>query len=442
MKLAAIAALGALLGMIGSAPGAAGATPDRFPVTAATSVAGLRVLSQADGDAPLTGVAIFVSAGLERQTQATNGAAAMTAECVLRTPVALAGAPAPLPLRDAIAAAGGSLTYAVDDSTVHYYVESRPERMPELLGLVGKALAAPDFSAVVVADARKHLQQRVADAEKNPLRVGVQMVKESFLEAGLAYPDYGTAASLAVLGPSALRDFYAHTYVRGGVSVSIVGRVTPDVTSAAGSLAQGLPAGTMSALTTKARAIPAGGTRIIAQRDMGRPFIVVGFGAPAPGERDFGSMLIVESLLSEAFERSSATTLALGERSVGALYLFDSTPASLIVYVNGGTGVDPSVALREVMLVAKSLAAKPLGADALKKFKESAAGSFVTNATSLSDRAYLVGALGSTGLGDQSVNGALDAIDRATSADVQRAAKTYLQKYIVALVVPRQSQSN
>jgi predicted Zn-dependent peptidase len=434
-------ALAALAALLGAAPVPAAAPLDRFPATAVTSQAGLRVVTQDVGDAALTGVAVFVAAGLERQTRATNGAAALTAECVIRTPVAASGG-GQLPLRDAIEALGGSITYSVDDATVHYYVESAPARMPQLLGLLAKALAAPDFSSATVAAARTQLTQRVTESEKNPLRVGVQMVKESYLEAGLAYPDYGTASSLAALGPTALRGFYARTYRRGGVTASIVGKVTPDVTAAIGALAQALPAGSPDPLSAKARPIPEQGTRIIAQRDMGRPFVVVGFGAPSPGTADFGAMLIVEALLSDSFERSSATTLSLGERSVGALYLFDETPASLIVYVNGGTGVDPSSAIREVLLAAKTLAGKPLAADALARFKATAAGAFVTNATTLSDRAYLIGTLAAGGLADRSANGALDAIEHTTSADVQRAAKAYLQRYIVALVLPRSTQQS
>jgi len=122
--------------------------------------------------------------------------------------------------------------------------------------------------------------------------------------------------------------------------------------------------------------------------------------------------------------------------------LYDSSPASLVVYVNGGTGVDPSVALREIILVAKSLASKPLGNTTLQRFKATAEGEFVTSTTSLADRSYLIGTLAASGLGDRSVNGALDAIEHATSADVQRAAKKYLQRYIVAIVAPRPGRSD
>jgi predicted Zn-dependent peptidase len=417
----------------------ASAAAPRYPVASSATVAGLRIVSETDGDALLSGVQIFVSAGLARQTTATNGAAALTAECVMRTPAEMAGTS--VPLRDAVAGSGGGITYTVDESSVHYYLEARPERMLMMLGMLAKALAQPDFSATAVAAARSALVQRVTESEKNPLRVGVQMFKESFLQAGTAFPEYGTAASLSVLGPSSLREFYSRTYRRGALSASAAGLVTPEVTAAIGALAQALPEGSVPPIVAHARSLSANPAHIVTQRDVGRPFVVVGFGAPAPGSRDFGAMLLLEALLSNTFERGSSTTIALGQRSVGAFYLYDSAPASLVVFVNGGTGVDPSLALRDVVLIAKSLAEKPMGADALRRFKAAAEGAFVTNATSLSDRSFLLGMLSAQGLGDRSINGALEAIEGTTSADVQRTAKTYLQRYVVALVLPRQSQS-
>jgi predicted Zn-dependent peptidase len=84
---------------------------------------------------------------------------------------------------------------------------------------------------------------------------------------------------------------------------------------------------------------------------------------------------------------------------------------------------------------------KPLGADALKRFKAAAEGQFLTDSVNLSDRSYLLGTLSAQGLGPDSINGALAALENTTPLDVQRVAKKYLQRYIVALVLPRQNQS-
>jgi len=429
-KIAAAAALATLVGA-----GAAGASPLRYPATVTQATGGMRVSTQADPDALLTGVQIFVEAGLERQTAATNGAAALTAECVARTPVAVAGASQPL--RDAIASLGGSLDYTIEDDNVHYYIEARPDRMPQVLALFGTALAHPDFSAATLPAARAEIVRHAGDGEHNPLHVGVQMFKESFLEQGSAYPEYGTAGSVSQMQPEAVRSFHDRTYRRGAVWASVAGRSTPAIDAALGSVARDLPDGTLPALDVKARPIPATAPRIVAQRDIARPFVVLGFAAPAPGSKDFGAMLILQSMMQTAFQASSATTVLPNDRAIGTFYMFDSVPSSLVVYVNGGTGVDPSLALRAIILLSKAMSDKPLGADSLRRFQTQAEGAFVTDTTTLADRSYVVGSLAAGALADRSINGAVEAIESATGADVQRVAKTYLQRYIVAFVLPR-----
>jgi predicted Zn-dependent peptidase len=170
--------------------------------------------------------------------------------------------------------------------------------------------------------------------------------------------------------------------------------------------------------------------------------VVLGFAAPAPKDTDFGAMLVLETLLSSAFERTSATTLNLAEKPVGALYLYETTPASLVVYVNGSSGLDPTGGLREIGLVAKSLATKRIAPDELRKLKAKTIGAFVTGVTTLADRSYLIGLFAADGIPNGSLDRALDAIDGTTAADIERAAKRYLQKYVVAIVLPRDNPTS
>ncbi|MBC5810909.1 MAG: hypothetical protein GIW95_08695 [Candidatus Eremiobacteraeota bacterium] len=156
--------------------------------------------------------------------------------------------------------------------------------------------------------------------------------------------------------------------------------------------------------------------------------------------RDFGAMLVLQALLTDTFERVSTTTLSLGERSIGAIYLYDGLPAGLAVYVNGNR-VDPALAIKELLVVSKTLADRPLNDATLRRFKSAAQGTFVTDATAYADRAYYLGTFGAYGLGADPLNAALASLDNATASDVQRVAKRYLQRFVVALVVPRQTST-
>ncbi len=414
--------------------------PPRYPQAFATDLGVTKLIGETDSDAPVSGVQIFVAAGLDREAANNNGVASLVAESILRTPVSATGKAADaLPVRDLIEASGGSITYTVDGRSVHYYLEGRSENLATLVALFGKAVAAPDFSPATLAEARKSLLARVGEFEGNALSVGIQMFRRSYYATGAGAPAMGTSATLAALSSADVAAFYRANYKRAAISSSAVGRLAPQLGDALKALALGLPDGPVSAVSERARTIPGQAPRIIAHRDVSAPWVIVGFAAPAPNSRDFGAMLVLESLLSDAFERSSATTLGFIEKSVGAFYLYDSTPASLVVYVNG-TQVDPTIALRELLVVSRSLSLKPLGAAALRHFKTAAEGQFLTDSVDLSDRAYLLGTFASQGLGSDSINAALQALESTTPADVQRVAKTYLQRYIVALVLPRQTE--
>jgi predicted Zn-dependent peptidase len=429
-RLACVAPLG-LAGVLAFS-GAAPAAGPRYPQAFATDLGTTRLLAESDSDAPVGGVQIFVAAGLDRQPLNRAGVSALVAECLEATPVD------GVPLRDAIAARGGSITYTVDGRSVHYYIESSPSHLPEAVALFGRALAAPDFSSATIAIARGNLAQRIDQLQSNALAVAIQMFRQSYYAGGSSMPALGMSTTIAQLGSADLRAFYTATYVRSAVSASAVGSLSPKLGSALATLANGLPSGPVSAADERAKDIPAEAPRIVAHRDVAAPWIVVGYAAPAPGSPDFGAMLVLQSLLAGAFDRSSTTTLGFVEKSVGAFYLYDSSPASLVVYVNGSE-TDPTLALRELLLVSHSLALKPLGADALKHFKSAAEGQFLTDSVNLSDRSYLLGTLSSQGLGTDSINAALAALEGTTPADVQRVAKKYLQRYIVALVLPRPS---
>ena len=431
---AAALALAGLLGLSAAAPPAGPVA--RFPKAFATDLGVTQLASEVDTDAALGGVQIFMAAGLDREPANANGVASLVAESLLRTPVALGKGGATLPLRDAIAASGGSVAFTVDGRSVHFYVEARAAKLPAAIGLFGEALAAPDFSPPTIAAARASLSDRISETEGSALTVGIGMFRRSFYTTGAGNPALGNASTLAELGGKDARDFFAANYKRGGMTASAVGALAPDLNDALRNLAKALPEGAVAPVLSKTKAIPAQAPRIVAHRDIGAPWIVVGFAAPAPGSKDFGAMLVLEKLLADAFERNSATTLGFIEKSVGAFYLYDSTPASLVVYVNGTQG-DPSVSLRELLVVSKSLSVKPLAAEPLRHFKTAAEGQFLTDSASLSDRSYLLGTFASQGLGPDAINGAVDALERTTAADVQRVAKSYLQRYIVALVLPR-----
>jgi predicted Zn-dependent peptidase len=167
--------IAALLAALVAAPSAALAAGAAVPAPTMESSGGTTIVRQLDANASLVGVEVIVRAGLDRQTMKQNGLAAFTAQTILRTPV---GSP-PAPLQDAIAARGGSVRFTVDPGDVRFYVEALASDASTVLDLFRSALAAPDFSPVVVHDARVTLTQAIDENQQIALQVGLDMLSRA-----------------------------------------------------------------------------------------------------------------------------------------------------------------------------------------------------------------------------------------------------------------------
>jgi predicted Zn-dependent peptidase len=404
--------------------------------TTALEVGAAKLYLQSDDTAMLAGLELFVGAGLDRESAQQNGLAALAAQTILETPVN------GKPLSDAIEVHGGSLTSAVGPQYARFYLEAPTASIAAMAALFSRALASPAITPATLTAARAAVTKRIADDENNPVAVGMAMLRQSYYDGGAGLPTNGTTATLANFVEADLKAFIAAHYRRGGAIVTAVGHVTAPVAAAGRSLVSALPDGTDESVVTAAHAFATTPKRIVAQRDIGVPYVMLGFAAPSIGDKDFGPMLVLRSLFSDVFDRQSATTLPAYARTVGVIYNFDTKPASLAVYINGQQ-VDPTAGLGSVDEVLKDVANKALTPALLKRYKSIAHGEWQTESVSLADRAWSISNFVEQGADPDYAQTALDAIDATTAPDVLRVAQTYLRKFTVALIVPRgKSQIN
>jgi predicted Zn-dependent peptidase len=404
--------------------------------TTALEVGAAKLYLQSDDTAMLAGLELFVSAGLDHESDQQNGLAALAAQTILESPVN------GTTLDDAIAARGGSVTCAVGPQYARFYLEAPPRSIGALAALLSRALASPVITPATLAAARAAVTKRIADDENNPVAVGMAMLRQSYYDGGAGLPTNGTTATLANFVEADVKSFIGANYRRGGAIVTAVGHITAPVAAAGRTLVSALPDGTGDAVVTTSRAFAATPKRIVAQRDIGVPYVMLGFAAPSIGDKDFGPMLVLRSLFSDVFDRQSATTLPAYARTVGVIYNYDTKPASLAVYINGQQ-VEPTAGLGSVDEVLKDVAGKTLTPALLKRYKSIAHGEWQTESVSLADRAWSISNFVEQGADPDYAQTALAAIDAATASDVLRVAQTYLRKFTVALIVPRgKSQIN
>jgi zinc protease len=419
------AALGAAVALLAAPAATLAASP------ATIDLGGVTGYVRPDPGATLVTLELFVRAGLDRQTAAQNGLAALTAEALLHAPVD------GVPLIDAVEARGGSLSYAVSGQYVRFALEAQPATVAALAPLVARVLAAPSFDGTILTAARGALGDRISDADTDPRLVGLQMLRASYYRSGAGMPPLGTPSGLAGLGPSDVRAFYARWYLRGDALVTAVGNTGDGTERAARAIAASLPAGTAPQPALATRPFAAQPKRIVTRRDVHANYVVLGFGAPALGDRDFAAALVMRALLGDIFEVPSATTVPALFRPSGTIYGYDVAPAQFVFWLNGRL-VDPGVGLAAIDAVLKNAAAKPLGAAVLARYKESARGAWLLENLSLDERAWSIGNAVSHGLAADASDAVAPAIGRVTAADLQRVAKRYFQRFDVALVLPRQ----
>jgi len=396
----------------------------------AVDLGSTKFYAQSDAGAQLVGIELVVSAGTVRQTALQNGLAALAAQTLLFTQIDGTR------LSDRVAAAGGSIDYAVDPGVVRFALEVLPSALPAVSADLARAIAAPDTSAATVAAAREALGARIDDDEGNPVTVGVEMLRNSYYRGSAGAPSYGTRASLAELESGDVAAFIAAHYLRDDAFATATGRVDDAATAAVNAVLSAFPAGSEAPPVLAAQAFGPEPKHLVTQRAIGVPFALVGFAAPAMSDPDFGAMLVLRSLLDDIAARQSATTLAPFQRGIDVVYTYDVKPATFTVAINGSQ-LDPTTGLTVLQAIVKTAGTKPLAADVIKRYKETASGEWALEALSLTDRAWLIGAAVNQGAAPDLAQGVTAAIDRVTPADVQRLAKVYLQHYTVALVLPR-----
>ena len=406
---------------------------------AVSRAGGATVIEQQDASAPLVHIEFLVRAGLDRQTLAQNGLAALTAQAILRTPVD------GTPLEDAIAAHGGSIKPGVEQSDVRFAIESLPADAPAVVAMVQRAFTSPAFDPAAVNSARESLMKRIANNQQQALQVGLDMLNGlSAPSANVGLPALGMPASLAQFGPQDVRGFFSKYYHQGGAYVSAVGRTDALASGALASLAQVLPAGDTTAVSIKLPKLEGTSRELIAHRDIQAPWLVAQYAAPPIDSKDFGAMLVLSAFLQRTLadiaEVPGVVSPTFASHAVGALYQYDRAPANLTLYVNGSIG-NPNRAFATALSIASILAATKLQGS-IDEFKAMAAGDFVNDATSLESRAWLAVLFAQNGSSPDYLNRTLTAIQGTSAADLQRVARTYMGNPAIALVLPREKTSN
>lgn len=396
------------------------------------------VVQQSDVTADLAGTEVLLQAGLDRQSPKQNGLAALVAQCIMRTPVD------GLPLEDAVDANGGSISYAIEPRDVRFYLEGLSGTYPALLNLLRTALAKPDFGVETLTSARNALIQKIDQNQHVALNVGIDMLNHAFYEDSEAgMPPYGVPATLTSFTTADAQAFYNAHYRRDEAIVSSVGNAQSVDKDAYAALVSGLPSGTSTPVRVPMPKLASNSRQLIARRDVPVPWLIAQYRAPDLRSKDFGAMLILtafmERTLADVSEVPAIATHSAASRGVGAYYNFDTQPANVIIYVDGGLG-DPTRTFATALTVVNILGQAKMTGD-LGEMKSFAAGRFLEDTATLQDRAWLAAVFATRGMRGDYLTQAIKAMNSTTATDLQRVAQQYLSVPTIALVLPRAQAS-
>jgi predicted Zn-dependent peptidase len=304
------------------------------------------------------------------------------------------------------------------------------------------ALAHPDFSAPALARARAALGTRIARTQQSPLTVGLQMLNRTFYtDSNAGMPPLGLPQTLAGFVTSDAQAFYAAHYLRGGAVVSSAGKLSGVAPGSLENVIAALGTGSSSPVKISLKQLPSNTRQLIARRDIPVPWLVAQYKAPDLQSRDFGPMLVLTSFLERTLaDVAGVPTLstATSGGGVGATYNFDTQPANVVVYVDGGG--NPTQVFATALTIVNVLGHAKLAGD-LTDMKTFAIGRFLDQSVTLRDRAWLAGAFVGQHLGPDYTAQTIAAIQKTTAADLQRVAVRYLGFPNIALVLPRDQQS-
>lgn len=396
------------------------------------------IVQQPDAAADLIGTEVLIQAGLDRQTSKENGLAALVAESILQTPVE------GMPLKDAVTANGGDVSYTIDPRDVRFYVEGLTGSYARVLDFFRQALSKPDFSAQTLDAARAALNARIGEEQHVALNVGLQMLNRSFYSNSSAgMPPNGLPETLAGFDSSDAARFYSAHYRGGDAIVSVVGNAAALSNDRYAALIAALKPGNSLPPAAPSASLPSGNHQIIARRDVPVPWLVAQYPAPELRSKDFGAMLVltafIQRTLSDVSGVPALATETPAQRGVGAFYNFDTYPANVVFYVDGGLG-DPTRTFATALTVVNVLGHAKLTGD-LQEMKSFAAGRFLEDTATLEDRAWLGAVFASARVPGDYRTAVVKAINGTTDADLQRVAAKYLGIPTIALVLPRAVQA-
>ncbi len=251
-------------------------------------------------DTGLVSVQVWVNAGSRQETQAESGAAHLVEALALRASKnyprafgALNGGVA-----DAIAVLGGDTNSLTSRDSTFYAVTVNAAFLPQALRALGDAVLYPVLSDSAIEEAKISVLTAQQLREADPLSAAADLAyRAAFAKHPYAKAAGGSVINIETMPSQRVREFYARQYVGRNLSVIVTGDVRAEqahlmIANNFGAA----PKATKAAPTIAPEPVNGAEKQIVRQRAINRTALALAF--PSPGIKNVDDVIAIDVLLA------------------------------------------------------------------------------------------------------------------------------------------------
>jgi len=415
---------------------AAAASADDARVTRTTLPSGLRVLVRENPAAGVVAVSLLVRAGSRFETPENAGITnflhrVMARGTARRSAVELATAAEEL---------GGSVEASGDVEYAEIRGTALARHWEPLLALVAEVALQPSVPAEAIQTERRLILSQIQTRADTPFPHALDtLLSALYVGHPYALPATGLRASVEKLSREDLLAHYRGIYQPNRMVLAVSGQVSPGrVVSAAGKLFVGVSSGGAAAPGPAPAVTPPGGRRVL-ERPAQQAQILVGFAGPSVTDADYAAVKVLGAVLGGGM--SARFFVELRDKrglaySLGTINPSRAGPSFIVGYL--GTAPASAEAAEAGMLrELERIRGEPPTAEELARAKAYLQGTLAMDRRTNARQSWYLAFFELIGAGHDFPDRYARLLDSVTAADVQAAARRYLERPTIVVLRPR-----
>ena len=397
---------------------------------------GLRLIVESDEATDIVAIDLLLDISAEDEPARQAGIRALTQRLLMRGTTNESGES----MARRLAAVGGVADASAGLDYVEIYAVVPSDGFEVALELLADAVRNPAFSPEAV-DRQKVAAVEAADAFcQDPFQETYLAFREGFYRSHpYARPTFGEPASLDSITRQDIVAFHAAYYLPGKAVLAICGGVDQVRARRAVRSLLGNWGGGEAPPRPEATVAPLASSELVARElPTNLAYMVLGFPAPLADAPHYYAMQLIDGLLTGG-SRARLPRALRDQRSlayhVSSFYPTLREPSHLAIY----TATDRQhldLAKAAVLDVLTDLRQEPVPEEELARTKRHLIGSYLLSHQRMKDQAFALAWYELLGLGSDFEERYAASLQAVTPAQVQEAAQTFLQRFVLAITLP------